>query len=230
MQEIKQWLSNRQWQQGVALYEKYGSNRNLLRHFTNAGETPVLRQHLEWQLEQLAIEQGTIVVAPPVVIAQPTPQPKPQPTIQQPSPAVQDTPAEIQELFAARASRINDRAKLSNSLRNFPQDDNEGRRDVCQQIEALSETINNYADTIKYWQEHKTLPAATNEVAIEAFVMPDDSTAQLKLLHNLRSQRSKAKGKLGKLPNTHPDTIGIEKKIADLDRHIQELEKAITGT
>lgn len=228
MQKIIDWLQSekRQWDQGVELYEQYGQNKHLLRQFKNLGDTQILRQHLEYQLAQLADVQPIHKPQLPkatATITQAIPN-------KQPADVKQDTPAEIQEAFAARASRHNDRAKLSNSLRTFAQDDNAGRNEVCEQIEVLSAAINQYNELINYWEQHKTLPTVEPTETSAAFVMPDDKTEQMKLLHNLRSQRSKAKRKLEKIPATHPDAIGIEKKIADLARHIQDIEKAIAGT
>lgn len=213
IEEITKWLEKQDYQQGIRLLEKYSPLKALARKLAKV-ETSANQKRLAHELQELIPAHHFIQIILP---DQPNKVDIPKGN---PSPPSTDPDAEalklLGEVATLKSQLFHGRAKLSNTLINFPPSDNAGRKVVVDQINELSEQMNQ----IRKIQEGNSTP---EKPQIE---VPKDPTSLLKQRNNLRTRVSKQK-KAVEAAGQEGNEAKFEKaqdKLKTLESELQKIE------
>ena len=231
---IKQYLSqeNPDYATGVALYQSFGANNNLKRLFSRA-ETPYSRDKLLYELSKLSdiIKDSLIVVNDNDEKVIPHEKellngtnPLEEEPLKNKEIAEDEVPAEIATKIERIAHLGNQRGILSNTLRNYAESDDEGRKQTMEAIEAYTQEIAGLRIDIDNWKIKKPIV----EKPVQELVIPDSDLGKLKLKQSLTQRISKAKAKLP--GETYEATLRITDNIKHLNEQLQKVNEAINST
>lgn len=231
---IKQYLSqeNPDYATGVALYQSFGNNTNLKRIFSRA-ETPYSREKMLYELAKLAdIVKNDLVVTNNEVAATlendlvKTDEvgTNAKELVKTKETSNDEVPAEIATKIERIAHLGNQRGILSNTLRNYAESDDEGRKQTMEAIEAYTQEIAGLRIDIDNWKIKKPIV----EKPVQELVIPDSDLGKLKLKQSLTQRISKAKAKLP--GETYEATLRITDNIKHLNEQLQKVNEAINST
>lgn len=245
--EIKAWLKGeRDYSQGVHLYQKYGKNSRLKSLFLTK-ENDYTLEKLPYELGKLVgieVEAAPIVEAPTDTDGSLLVFPENKATepgtdgldnvvadkLPKPHLTNQDYPEDLAQMVLERAALTNKKGMLSNSLDKFAPQDNEGRKAVMEEIATIRERINVINETERYWQKNRQMPKpADSPVKTDKFTgpLPTDPVELLKEKKAVSEARSKAKSKLAKVGETSETGQQLAIKIQKLNERYESIEKAL---
>lgn len=203
---IQEWLiGNCTWEQGVALYEKWGNNINLKRLFKNSLPTDYLREKLKHELQALEIkpvaEIATVVSPPPVT------------NEEQVTEILNTTPSDFRKLEPKKLAQI-DYEQLPPELKlkytrkgelykqsvflkvqmGFMTTD-EKRYECAEKIVMNRQEIDGIWAELDYWAEHNQLMPNFKKAVVKHVDEIKDRAELINRRNNLRSSISKNKNK-----------------------------------
>ncbi len=251
--EINEWLTgNRDYNEGVALFQKYGKNPKLKQFFLTK-DNDYAQEKLAYELEKIidGVEDSKEGVDAPVAKPKPnmkadivvktdTPPPVETPsdvsklTTVPPSVSVtnENYPAELADMIIERQGLTNKKGKLANTLSQFGENDNAGRKAVMDEIATIRERINVINETERHFIKHTKMPDKVDKVQkfdILTAPYPTDKAELLKWKKSLSEMRSKANKKLEKTGETSEEGQKLAIKIGKINERYETVEKALTG-
>jgi hypothetical protein len=239
--EIKKWVEDpkRKYKDGVALYDKYGSNKVLKQSFQRK-ESSFTSDKLEYEIKKIAGMDTIIVVSRPVTPEVINPKKMEEinkslasilnkPSIQQAEPH----PDLIMQGLKARASKLfTERALLSNKLRMDNLTDTD-RKNIIEEMKPIERNYYLVQGQIKSYEKDGKAPDLTPDVKTDKddtkYSVPDDAILRLKALTNARSRLSKAKKKLTYAGESSPKGNKLKNEIDKEQKFIKHIESIITG-
>jgi uncharacterized protein YhaN len=257
-QEIKDWVinPNRKYEDGVELYEKYGSNR-ILKQSLSKKETRFYFDKVTYELKKLAGMDtmirhtskavGIVQTSAPIsdekmaeinaslskILGAPKLAGIPIPgksDLAQFSPNQNENPElELQRLDHKAAKMFTERAQLSNKLRECLTDAD--RKEIIERLKPLEKAYYKTQGEIKEIQKTGKVKPQVNEPEKEdkKFSVPTDLVSQMKALNNARSRQSKARKKLKTLWESSPAYIKMNATLDRETKYIKQLESIING-
>jgi hypothetical protein len=232
-EEIKKWLKDpvRSQKDGAALFEKYGRNRILMKLF-NSKENANTLEKLSYELTKLAGIKETVKTTMENI---PSISKEKQSQINnnlaritgvQPAALVSNPePPKDADLERRRAKLFNDRARLSNKLKE--QQTDADRKKIIDEIKVLEKEYYAVIDSIKHVETTGNLPEETEKpVKNSKYDIPATLELKMQALLNARSRKSKAIRKAKKLGDS-PAGLKKQKEIAMEENFIKALEAAL---
>lgn len=158
---------------------------------------------------------------------------------QLPAPSDSKPPANVNPEDAKSAERLeivyskmyNKKGMLSNSLRTFAEHDNEGRKQVMDQIRGLAADMKDIRAKLDHFKDHGNLPAKSDPPAAfsrRETSIPDDPVHMKNSLLNLRSAISKLKKKIAN--GVPADKLPVfEALLKEKTELVNEIERRIHG-
>jgi uncharacterized small protein (DUF1192 family) len=221
-QQINAWLnSERNYQQGVALYERYGSSATQKRLLRKGGETKKNLDILVYELGKLnastVIIQPVRPIAKPLVVKEKKP-PAILPRTNIPEGKRPNTP-EADQVKQMAIDKLKVQSNLQSTLHLL--DTKEKRQDAADQIISLDKEIRDLYERLDHFNKHGVLPP---EKKTPELPVKDVSTMSVDELYRrrgtLQTYISRYKIKAGKAA-----TEKAQKKNIDLlDRYSKELD------
>lgn len=234
MEDIKNWLAgNKDFSTGRELYMKYGRNQNLRNLFMKRGPTRYNLSKLISELEAMAAGSRPMnnPALPTVKFINSNVKTQAETMTKFSSSKADEAltsdfkrytdpknrkidpeqlPEELKPVFIKVGEMTRKRSFLHSTLEFLPTD--QDRKDVAEEIEKLSESIDSAWKKLDYFRDHGKLPEP--KVKVEKF----DSISLLQHRNNLRSQVSKLKRK-----------EGTTEKIDELLAQIQEINDKLNA-
>lgn len=223
--QIEKWLfGNRDYQQGVALYDKYGRSFTLKKKFRRK-ENDMFREKLAYELAQLAGYDNVPNKKKPQASGD-----QPESTQQEVSKtttrhltAWKDLPLEVKELILSRDKLMEKRKKIHAGYHDIPptnhKPNKEKRVELRQQLIDLSKDIRAIVVAIRHYDEHQKLP--------EGFVKKGSKKDLQKRFNNLKSQKSKYKAQVSGNKTKKPLPDGPKKEEAR--QKLEEIESEMAN-
>jgi hypothetical protein len=254
MTEVKKWLNGeRNYTEGIALYSKYGKNPKLKTFFATK-DNDFAVDKLAYELEKIdnELQLPTIVekakpnakvgVDVPKVFITPFVNESEDPSNKEgvdianvpskPTGENQNYPAELCDMVIERQHLVNQKGILANSLANFGEKDDEGRKGVMDKIATIRERINTINDTERYFIKNQSMPKPTDTVEkfdILSAPYPNDKAELLKWKKSLSEMRSKGKKKLENIGENSKEGQILTIKIGKINERYEAVEKALSG-
>jgi hypothetical protein len=222
-EEIKKWLQGpKDFKEGVALYDKYGSNKFLIKSF-HQKESQTTRDKLLYELTKMADVKNSVTSIPAISQEK---QQQINESLQKITGGFKAEPPTDPDLERRRAKLFNDRARLSNQLRECNTDAE--RKAVIEKIKGVESEYYGVIQSIKHVELNGTLPEAAAEKMAKnsKYEMPATLEDKMKALLNARSRKSKAIAKAKKLGDT-PEGLKRQKEIKQEENFITALESAL---
>ena len=144
----------------------------------------------------------------------------------------QDDAKSAEELEVVYSKMYNKKGMLINSLREFAEKDNEGRKQVMEQISGLAADMKDIRAKLDHFKEHGNLPAKVDPPVIpprREIVIPDDPILMKGLLLNTRSTISKLKKKISE--GAPADKLPVlESLLKEKTELAGEIERRLNGS
>ena len=244
-QEIESWLtSERDYTEGVKLYQKYGKNAKL--------KIILLTKDNDYTHEKVAYELGKLVDVDIEPVKEAggegeIPEEKPQGGVEPvkeaggegekpiiPSAHLKngDYPAELAAMVLERQHLTNQKGILANSLSTFGEADNAGRKGVMDKIGVIRERINVINEAERHFIKTGKMPEVKDLVAkFDALTspLPIDKAELMKLKKSLTEMRTKAKNKLKRTGEMSVEGQKLTVKIGKINERYEAVEKLLAG-
>jgi hypothetical protein len=257
--EILNWLrSGQNYDDGVALYAKYGHNKTVLKNFLRK-ETKDRKAKLAYKLVvKCAGFPDSYINMPLSKLPQPSPEALEgrKPTHEPRSEALEDRnlsansqqliaksykgqipfkdlPEEVQLMIVQRSTLEKKRTGAHQALDKVPKPNTEENKSkrvaICKEVDKYTGEINTLNTKIKYYEDNGKLPEEKTPGIIESSLLKLKQT-----LMNLKSQRSKARAKVFGNEKNDPIPEGprkeaAKKKLEELEPKIEEIEKKLNA-
>ena len=223
-QEIESWLtSERDYTEGVKLYQKYGKNAKL--------KIILLTKDNDYTHEKVAYELGKLVD----VDIEPVKEAGGEggkPIILSAHLKNGDYPAELATMVLERQHLTNQKGILANSLSTFGEADNAGRKGVMDKISVIRERINVINEAERHFIKTGKMPEVKDLVAkFDALTspLPIDKAELMKLKKSLTEMRTKAKNKLKRTGEMSVEGQKLTVKIGKINERYEAVEKLLAG-
>jgi len=248
-EEIKAWFDgNRDYNEGVELFQKFASNKSLLRFFSR-GISAASTGKLVWELHKIAGLPESICYAGIVTSSGSTERKiKPRdlhkrpeaPAIIKSEPAKKviayaDLPTIIKKMITEKGEKIRERAvchkEMGDITGNTPKE-NKKRETLRNTIKTCTDRINELTDAIALYDSKKIIPEEKTESIKDKAIdqqneikETEDKAELLQKRSNLRSRVSKAKAKV--LEAKGQKKKDAQEKLTTLEQELTEIENKL---
>jgi len=242
-EEINSWLNclEPDLAEGVALYTCHGRNRQLKKIFSRRAPSSWLRNKLRYELGKLC-GRNTVMESHQLHQLHPADQAAPaacsSDVQMQESQAVppqgadlaipdeerwpDDLAPDADELVRRKRRLFSERAKLSNSLRGFAIGDDDGRKEVVDQIKGLTRLMSDIR-----LEQRGEKPEPRIATVISAAELPAEIGELYKARHNARASRGKLRTKLSKAEPGTENFGRLKARLEAWEERIAEIERRL---